>query len=60
MPEVKETERKSRGLAEASDAQMDGTGTKGGRNRMGPCLESLSEHLRTQLRGLLCLGELVL
>lgn len=30
MPEVKETERKSRGPAEASDAQMDGTGMDGG------------------------------
>ncbi|XP_051061400.1 testis-expressed protein 264 isoform X1 [Phodopus roborovskii] len=29
VPEVKETERKCRGLAEASDTQMDGTGTKG-------------------------------
>ncbi|XP_053454780.1 testis-expressed protein 264 isoform X3 [Nycticebus coucang] len=30
VPEVKETERKCRGLAEANDAQMDGTGTEGG------------------------------
>lgn len=30
VPEVKETERKSRGPAEASDTQMDGTGMEGG------------------------------
>lgn len=30
VPEVKETERKSRGPAEATDAQMDGTGMDGG------------------------------
>lgn len=30
MPEVKETERKSRGPVEASDTQMDGTGMEGG------------------------------
>lgn len=41
VPEVKETERKCRGLAEASDSQMDGTGTKGGRTRVEPYLESL-------------------
>ncbi|XP_075864238.1 testis-expressed protein 264 isoform X4 [Microcebus murinus] len=29
VPEVKETERKFRGLPEANDAQMDGTGTEG-------------------------------
>lgn len=36
MPEVKETERKSRGPAEASDTQMDGTGMEGGALR-GAC-----------------------
>ncbi|KAL0599939.1 Testis-expressed protein 264 [Plecturocebus cupreus] len=30
VPEVKETERKWRGLAETIDAQVDGTGTEGG------------------------------
>lgn len=30
VPEVKETERKSRGPAEASDTQVDDTGTEGG------------------------------
>lgn len=35
VPEVKETERKGRGPAEASDAQTDGTGT-GARERGGP------------------------
>lgn len=30
VPEVKETERKSRGPAEASDAQVDGTGMEAG------------------------------
>lgn len=30
VPEVKETERKWRGLVEASDTQVDGTGTEGG------------------------------
>lgn len=29
VPEVKEAERKSRGLAEAGDTQMDGTGMEG-------------------------------
>lgn len=50
MPEVKETERKSRELVEANDTQMDGTGTKGGRKRVGPCLGPSSAHLRTKLR----------
>lgn len=36
MPEVKETERKCRGLLEASDTQVDGTGTKVGRKVWGP------------------------
>lgn len=40
MPEVKETERKCRGLVEASDTPMDGTGTGGGGTGW-PCLESL-------------------
>lgn len=30
VPEVKETERRGRGPAGASDAQMDGTGTRAG------------------------------
>lgn len=53
MPEVKETERKCRGLLEASDSQVDGTGTKGGRKGW-PCIASFSVHPRTQLR-LLCI-----
>lgn len=53
MPEVKETERKCRGLLEASDTQVDGTGTKGG-GKGWPCSESFSVHSRTQLR-LLCI-----
>lgn len=48
MPEVKETERKCRGLLEASDTQVDGTGTKGGRKGW-PCSESFSVHSRTFL-----------
>lgn len=35
VPEVKETERKSRGLVESSDAQVDGTGRKM-RDELGP------------------------
>ena len=38
VPEVKETERKSRGPAEANDALVDGTGTGSGM-RVGPHLE---------------------
>lgn len=34
VPEVKETERKCRELAEATDTQTDGTGTKGGGSRV--------------------------
>lgn len=40
VPEVKETERKSRGPAEASDTHMDGTGTGGGGARWA-CLSPL-------------------
>lgn len=35
VPEVKETEQKCRELMEATDTQTDGTGTKGGRSRVG-------------------------
>lgn len=41
MPEVKETERKCRGLVEASDVQVDGTSIEGRGIRVGSCLEPL-------------------
>nr|KAF6311309.1 testis expressed 264, ER-phagy receptor [Myotis myotis] len=44
VPEVKETERKGRGPAEASDAQLDGTGTRAG-ERGGPAWSPHSRHV---------------
>uniref|UniRef100_A0A5F9CLX4 Testis expressed 264, ER-phagy receptor n=1 Tax=Oryctolagus cuniculus TaxID=9986 RepID=A0A5F9CLX4_RABIT len=40
VPEVKETERRSRGLVETSDTPMDGTGREGKGVRVGLCLEA--------------------
>lgn len=44
VPEVKETERKSRGPAEASDTQVDDTGTEGG-ERGRPAWSPLSRRV---------------